>query len=199
MSNYYTQEQLDFIRIARETMNARQIAQAYFERYGCKKHDQSINATCLRHGWKSKIDSKFKKGSTPWNAGTKGQGLTRANPGSFKKGNNPKNTRPIESERICHRDRYTYIKTAHPNTWKAKHIWLWEQQNGPVPKHHVLIFIDGDTSNISLENIELTSRNELLKYNENGLKTADTALKPVIKMISKIQVKLYEKQRNCNG
>lgn len=197
MSAPYTQEQLDFIKEARKTMTARQIADAYKTRFGASKDHNSINMTCLRRGWNAPKTGRFQKGSKPWNDNTKGQGLTGANKGNFQKGHIPHNHRPIGSERIDSREGYLYVKTAEPNTWKAKHILLWESKNGPVPPHHVIRFIDDDVTNISPENLELTSRHESLQLNIHGLKKAAPELKPVIKMIAKIKVSLYDKTKEA--
>lgn len=199
MSKPYSQEQLEFIKEARKTMTAKQISEAFYTQFKVKKCHRSINNTCLLREWKAPINGLFQKGCKPWNNATKGQGLTGANKGSFKKGSIPKNIRPIGSERICHREGYNYVKIAESNKWKAKHIMLWEEKNGPVPQHHVVIFSDGDTNNITIENLELASRHELLRFNISGIKNAAPELKPAIKMISKIQVKLFEKQREIHG
>jgi hypothetical protein len=37
--------------------------------------------------------------------------------------------------------------------WRLKHILLWEQAHGPLPKTHVLYFADGDKFNLSLDNL----------------------------------------------
>ncbi|MEN6487843.1 MAG: HNH endonuclease [Smithella sp.] len=65
----------------------------------------------------------------------------------FKKGNKPANWVPIGTERT-NRDGYVEVKIADGRlnkNWKAKHIFIWETANGPVPKGHVVIFGDGKT------------------------------------------------------
>src|SRR5574343_760086 len=166
MSKLYSQEQLDFIKAARKTMTAKQIAEAFYAQFGVKKGHRSINNTCLHRKWQAPVNGLFQKDCKPWNNGTKGHGLTGVNKGSFKKGIIPKNKRHIGSERICHREGYHYIKIAEPDIWKAKHIMLWEENNGPVPPSHVVILADGDTNNITIENLELASRHELLRFND---------------------------------
>jgi len=200
MSTLYTQEQLNYIAEARKTMTAKQIATQFNARFGTNKNAKAIQVTCKRYGWKSSTDGRFEKGCQPWNADTKGRGLTCANITSFKKGNTPACHRPVGSERIDSKEGYLYIKVSEPNTWKQKHIVLWESINGPVPPGHIVRFIDGDITNIEPENIELSSRQELLQYNINGLNKADQELKPLIRMISKINVKLFEKTASsCHG
>jgi chaperone required for assembly of F1-ATPase len=42
--------------------------------------------------------------------------------------------------------------------WKAKHVVVWEKANGPVPKGHIVIFLDGDKTHIVLKNLMMVSR-----------------------------------------
>ena len=53
---------------------------------------------------------------------------------------------PIGAERFW--DGYWYVKIKHPNVWRCKHILLWENANGKIPKGHRLIFLDS-TFNLS--------------------------------------------------
>lgn len=133
MSTLYTQEQLDFIAENHKTLTAKQLTEAYNKRFDANKNHTAISATCKRYGWKSSISGKFYKGFKPWNYNTKGIGLTKANITSFKKGQKPKNHKPVGSERIDSKDRYIRIKVSEPRTWKHKHVVIWESKNGPVP------------------------------------------------------------------
>ena len=49
--------------------------------------------------------------------------------------------------------------------WRAVHIVLWEQANGPLPGGHALVFRDGNKRNISLDNLELVTRADLMCRN----------------------------------
>ena len=40
----------------------------------------------------------------------------------------------------------------------AKSRWVWEQANGPIPKGHVVILLDGDPMNCELGNLECVPR-----------------------------------------
>lgn len=39
------------------------------------------------------------------------------------------------------------------NRWRLKHIVVWEEFHGPLPKTHVLYFADGDIFNFALANL----------------------------------------------
>ncbi|MDE0418139.1 MAG: HNH endonuclease signature motif containing protein [bacterium] len=42
--------------------------------------------------------------------------------------------------------------------WMPKGRWVWEQANGPIPDGHVVAYLDGDPSNLDLDNLECVIR-----------------------------------------
>jgi len=159
---------------------------------------------------KKKNNGRFKKGNKPWNAGTKGQGLTGANKTSFKKGNVPPNRKPLGSERICSKDGYILINiaernphTGFPTRYKHKHVHMWEQDHGPVPKGMIVAFRDSDKLNIDPENLMLISRAELLVLNQYGYKETPDELKPSVLALAKLEVKIFatgnRKEQHANS
>jgi len=109
---------------------------------------------------------RFKKGQESWNKGT--TGYMKSNVTSFKKGNIPKNYKPIGSETIDNKDGYTKVKIDDPNVWELKHRLIWEERFGEIPKNHAVIFVDGNKSNFDLTNLALVHRRELLYFNRWG-------------------------------
>jgi hypothetical protein len=143
----------------------------------------------------------FKTGNRPWNYGTKG--LTGANIKSFKKGNVPANRRPLWSERVCPKDGFVLMKVPETNPYtgvstryKHKHVYIWEQRHGLVPKGMVVAFIDGDKTSCEPENLMLISRAELLALNQHGYKDMPDELKPHVLALSKLQVKTWAIEAN---
>ena len=49
--------------------------------------------------------------------------------------------------------------------WIPKHVLLWQQAHGPVPKGYNIVFRDGNTLNCTLENLECISNAELMQRN----------------------------------
>ena len=145
----------------------------------------------LKKGWKP---TQFKKGMIPWNKGKKGVGGWK--PTQFKKGNRPKNYRPVGSERVNVED-YVEIKVADPKTWTYKHVFVWEEHNGPVPKGHVVIFGGGNRRNFDINNLILVSRRQLAVLNHKGLIQNDADLTRSALIITDIYHKISErKSRN---
>ena len=112
----------------------------------------------------------------------------------FKKGNVPKNYRPIGSERIT-KDGYIEIKVKDPNEWQLKHRVLWENQHGKIPENHILIFLDGNRLNCSIENLKLVSRSELLILNRRKLLTDDADINNTAAILAKVIDMSNKKQK----
>ena len=74
---------------------------------------------------------------------------------------------PVGTERLD-RDGYVEIKISDPNKWQPKHRYLWEKENGKVPKGMILIFKDNNKLNVCLDNLILISRAENMKINSRG-------------------------------
>ena len=104
----------------------------------------------------------FKKGNIPWNKGTKGL-FKGGEKTYFKKGHTPHNTLPIGSMRIDV-DGYMDIKVKD-HKWKLYHRYLWEKENGTIPKGYLLVFKDGNKQNVVIENLELITMKENMKRN----------------------------------
>jgi len=201
----YTFKQIVFLRTGYQYMNIRSLTRAFNKRFGTSKTELQIKSTLTYHKIRCGRKPKgFYKGHKPWNTGTKGQGLTCANSGSFKKGNVPPNRKPLGSERICSQSGLILIKVAerdpnrgYPTRYKHKHVHIWEQANGPVPEGMVVAFVDCERTNCELENLMLISRAELLALNRIGYKDMPDSLKPSVLALSKLQVKTFAKEKQA--
>ena len=76
--------------------------------------------------------------------------------------------KPIGSTRKT-KGGYVEVKAADSRRWKLLHRLVWEKEHGPVPSGHVVIFGDGNKSNVCLENLLLVSRAQLAMLNKFNL------------------------------
>jgi hypothetical protein len=86
----------------------------------------------------------------------------------FKPGNKPHTWRPVGSERVTDdgiRQRKVTDTGCTPRDWKAIHVLMWEAENGPVPRGHIVVFKDRNRERLALENFELVTRQELMRRN----------------------------------
>lgn len=188
----YTAEQFDWLRDNFPKMTIVPLTQCFNETFGANLDRKALHSTLNRHKIQSGRDGRFPKGNQPYNTDMKGNRYSLST--EFKKGNLPTNYKPVGTERIT-QDGKHWVKVADPRTWKEKHVLLWEQHHGPVPKGHVLLFKDQNSDNITLENLQLISRKLLLRLNRNKYRTALDDIKSSIYALSALEVGLHEKTR----
>lgn len=146
---------------------------------------------------KSGLTGHFPKGHTPYNKGRKGFYSPGCEKGWFKKGNIPKNHRPVGSERID-TNGYVYIKIKEPNVWCLKHVRIYEKKHGTVPKGMIVTFKDGNKQSCSIENLLLMSRAEAAVMTHFKLRGTTPELMETGVLVSKIilqKSKLKKKQK----
>jgi len=107
----------------------------------------------------------------------------------------PPNHVPVGTERIDNKDGYVKVKIAEPNVWQLKARIVWESINGEIPPSHIIRFIDGDRLNVTIENLEMISRQELCRLNKNGYSTTPEELKPIVRAFSKLETVLFASRK----
>lgn len=162
-------EHVDFVRGIANGKSAKVITRLFNDEFDMNVTSEQIKSLMSRNRIKTNRDARFVKGQTSWNKGKKFESRGRSAETQFKKGQRPLNYRPIGSERYT-KDGYVEIKVSDTGRrWKHKHVHLWEQVNGAVPKGHAVIFLDGDKYNLSLDNLKLITRGELARLNHERL------------------------------
>jgi len=191
----FTQEQAEFIKAKYRDMPLSDLTNIFNERFDTEKTFSQLRSFTRNHKVKSGRTGRFEKGNKPHNTGTKG--LMPGSSTSFKKGNIPKNLKPLGSERVCSKDGYILIKVAEknpyngqPTRYRAKHIVVYEKEHGPVPDGYMVRFADGDKLNCSPDNLELVSKRENLYLNNNGYSDLPEELKPTMKALAKVEIKV---------
>ena len=154
---------------------------------------EQVKSAIIRFNLKTGFNGRFEKGHVPAIKGTKG--IMKPNKTSFKKGNVNWAKKPIGSERVSV-DGYTEIKVAGSKRWRLKHRVMYEKYHNVVlnPKQ-LVIFADGDKSNMSKENLLLVDNNQLLILNQNGLINENRELTKTGLNIANIIIKLNELKR----
>lgn len=75
----------------------------------------------------------------------------------FKKGSRPHNTKDIGEETIKE-DGYVWVKVAEPNIWKQRGRVVWEKAYGSIPEGKVIVRLDQNRQNDSLENLRCVDK-----------------------------------------
>lgn len=142
-------------------------------RIGLKKSEAYLAspAACRTTG-RQGMGTRFEKGHQAWNKGTSFHAGGRSIETRFKKGERrgvaARLYQPIGTERLSkdgYRERKVNDDLPLQARWRAVHLVLWEAANGPVPQGHVVVFVNGDKTDIRLDNLALVSRRDLMRRN----------------------------------
>ena len=155
----------------------KEIVAEYNKRFDEPITESRVKAYMANHKINNGLTGRFKKGHKTFNKGMKGVCAKGCEKTWFTEGHLPHNTKPIGYERIT-KDGYIEVKVMErPNrvtgekNFKAKHHIVWEEVNGPIPKGHKVIFLDGNKRNFSLDNLALVSNAEHLQMTRYGLRS----------------------------
>lgn len=183
----YSQEIRQFISDNYRGVGPKDMAELLNKTYGTSYTKSQMKGYYGNNNINSGVTGYFQKGGVSHNKGKKGYYTPGSEKGWFKKGQEPVNHKPVGSERVDV-DGYTLIKTAEPNVWELKHKVIWTEKNGPVPNGHVLTFLDGDKSNIVIENIKLITMNESMVLNQKKLRSSIPEYTEIGILIAKVKI-----------
>lgn len=169
-----TEEQHDFFLNNVKGISSKDLSELMNKKYGLNLSERQVLTYKKNHNLTSGLTGYFEKGMKPWNKGVKGLN-TGGEKGWFKKGVIPPNTVPVGTVVIVD-EGYKETKIAEPNVWKRNHIMLWEKENGEIPKDYVVIFLDKDKTNITIENLAMLHRRELAMMNRYKLFSEDAEI-----------------------
>lgn len=112
--------------------------------------------------------SQFKKGQASWNKGTHFVAGGRSAETRFKKGQKSHTCNPIGHERIS-KDGYLERKITDTGVTRVDyqfvHRLIWLEAGNSIPPGHIVIFKDGNKSNLVISNLECISQQENMSRN----------------------------------
>ena len=174
--NQYTEEQIQFLKDNVKGITEKELTERFNKEFNQNRTESSIRNQKTKYGLKNGlVGGQFKKGQVSFNKGLKQtefmtpEAIERTKATRFKKGDIPGNHRKVGSERITV-DGYIEIKTKEPDVWEHKHRYIWEKANGAIPKNNLVIFADGDKTNLDIDNLILISRREHAVLNKMNLR-----------------------------
>lgn len=172
----YPVEMLDYIKSIAPGIPRKEIAKKVSEHYGIEFTVSKCEAYLKRHRIHNGLDGGFKKGSTPHNKGKKvsPEMYEIMRPTMFKPGHDNGKTKPI-GELATTKEGYVIRKVRMDGgkrweRWQFEHRRIWEENCGPIPKDKIVIFLDGDKQNLSIDNLALVTRSENITINKMGLR-----------------------------
>ena len=187
----YSEEQKEFIITNNYGKYSKELAEMFNQHFNTNITAKEIAYFRKNHKLNSGLTGQFKKGNVAHNKGKKQseymsqESIERTKETRFKKGNKPKNYRPVGSERIT-KDGYIEVKVADPNKWETKNKIIYKQYFGNIPEGHKIIYADGNKLNNDINNLILVSDNEELIMNRYRLRIEDIELTKTGHLIAKV-------------
>lgn len=158
-SKVFPREVCEYIRANYPGVGFSEMKERLNSLFGTEYTTSQVKGYYCNHKLNSGITGYFPKGHVPYNKGKKDTYAAGCEKGWFKPGNIPQTHKPVGTE--CMRsDGYIWVKISEPNVWRQKHVLVWELEHGKRPPGHVIIFLDGDSTNIELGNLGLISMGE---------------------------------------
>lgn len=198
MARLLTPEQHQFLENNVKGVGNQELTDLINEKFGTDFSMQQIKTYKKNHNLSSGLTGHFPKGHVPINKGTKGMFNVGGNKTSFKKGLKPHNLKEIGYERLD-RDGYLIVKVSSKGRWDKrwvhKHKIVWEKENGPIPEGHVVSFLDGDKTNVSIDNLVLLTRREHLALTRNGMRFKDKELTKTGIALTRLSCAVQDKQK----
>lgn len=194
----YTEEEKMFFRSYTYGHGYQEITDEFNRRFEPEIRKSQVKDYIKNNNLTTGRTGRFEKGHVPDNKGMKGICAPGCEKTWFKKGDKPRNHKPVGTESIRRskkNEAYVYVKVAEPNKWRMKHTIEWEKVNGPIPKGMVIIFLDGDTTNTDISNLQIVSRKVNARINQNHLRYNDADLTMTGINIAKVITKIGEMKK----
>ncbi len=178
----YTAEEHEFLRCFIPGHTYAEIINEFNKRFSVPITRSRLKGYIGNHKLNTGKTGRFEKGHTPYNKGLHTPTVGRMAETQFKKGRLPPNTKEIGYERIT-KDGYIEVKvTERPDrangikNFIPKHRLVWEAANDPIPDNCVIVFLDGDKTNCSLDNLAVITRAEHLELTRRQLRSENSQL-----------------------
>lgn len=171
----FTDEMKSFIQEYTPGHHYSEIEAAFNEKFpGSPITLSQVKNAITRYGIKTGFTGQFQKGKQPPNKGKKQseymseEAIERTKATRFTEGHTPKNHRPVGSMRL-NADGYNEIKVAEPNKWELYSRYVYRKGRGEIPKGSVLVHLNGISNDDRIENLELMTKSEVARLNQQGL------------------------------
>lgn len=195
----WTSEEKEYLKEIANNYSTSEAVKLMIDRFNRNFTREQVKAIKYRLGIRSNSGIVVGvKGAPPFNKGMKQSefmneySIENSKKTRFKKGHEGYGGKKIGSEKRD-KDGYTLIKVDKRN-WELKHRYIWKRKYGEIPDNSVIIFADKNRNNVSLDNLLMITRSEMLVMNTKKLFFENKELtKTGIAMAN-----LYLKMSGCN-
>ena len=208
MARKYTPEQRQFFIDFVPGHSHKEIAEEFNRRFNDDIPVRTVKSYISNNKLNTGRTGRYEKGHVPWSKGRElsPERYARAAATMFKKGQSPPNKAKIGDESID-KYGYTWVKVSdfpyepgNPRkNWKLKQRLIWEQAHGPIPEGMRIIFLDGDKTNLVLDNLAMVPQKVLSRLNQNHLIYDDPEVTKSGIAIAEVLTKIGELEREKNN
>jgi hypothetical protein len=167
----FTDEEKTYLESIVSGRSHRDLTTMMNERFGLALAVDQVKAAISRYGLNTGRTGCFAPGHVPANKGRLGYCAPGSEKGWFAPGGFSHNRVEIGTEKQ-RSDGYVWVKVADGRknaNWRQKHILIWEAANGAVPQGSVVMFRNGDTTDCRIENLILTDKATVARFNHMRL------------------------------
>lgn len=206
MRVYFTEEMKQFMVEFVPGHSYKEISAEFQARFGIEFSPQKVKSYVNNHKLNTGRTGRFEKGRPSPN---KGKPMTpeqyeRLSKTMFKPGQKTHNQLPIGTERVL-ADGYVWVKindipkAKKQVNWKQKHRLIYEQAYGPIPEGCLVKFLDGNTRNFDLDNLQLVSMGVNGIMNKHDLNFDDAELTKTGIAIAELKMAKYKRTKEERG
>lgn len=214
----WTGDEVATLRAMYPTREARDIAAAIGRpmdavyrmavKLGIRKDPTALAAAQAANGERLKVQGaahRFPKGHAPMNKGKRQPGYARGRmrETQFKKGEFPSNWDRdfyVLGALRVNADGYIDMRVsfdAGARGWRGLHLILWEDAHGPIPPGHCVVFKNGDTLDVELDNLECITRAENMR--RNTIHNMPESLRSAVMQLGQLRRRINERAAKEDG
>ncbi|WP_069286092.1 HNH endonuclease signature motif containing protein [Aerococcus urinaeequi] len=203
MARLFTDEQEKFIEENIKGVLTADLTDLVNETFGTSYTVSQVRNLKNRRRWSSGLITHFEKGHKPFNKGLKqtdymaAEQIEKTEATRFKKNSVPPNWKEIGSTRIS-KNGYLQIKVSDlkgNKNYKPYHRLIYEKHHGvKIKDDEVVVFLDQNKMNFSIDNLKLVKRRELGKFNKEYAKMKHPELNEQILNLIKFELTIADKE-----
>jgi len=192
-SKEFPEEIQKYINETHTGVGYKDMANRLYQIFGRTYRPEQIRAYYKNHHIKCGLTGRYEKGHVPY---YKGKKIEHPHPNSvktqFAAGHTPANKMPIGSV-VMKAGGYLWRKIGSgAREWRQEHILIYEQAYGAIPEGAKITFLDGDHTNLDLNNLRLISNDVNLELNRSKLRVSDPKLQETAINVAKLKCKMRE-------
>lgn len=192
----YPQNVKEFIQENYKGITSMELTERLNKACGTNYRLKQIRMYMGHHGLCNGINTRYKKGNVPYVKGkSPKEYMSPEGYKSFVKSLKGKRSWKWKPEGSVYVDSRGYPQVKTENGWRCVKNVLWEKHNGEIPKDSIVTMLDGDKTNVTIDNLALIKKSTSLKLSHDGLRFNDKDLTKVGISIIQLKEEIYKYEK----